>query len=483
MVLEKFKKSVNSISIQVKATVWFLVCSFLQKGISTITTPIFTRLMTTAEYGQYSVFNSWFGIVSVIVSLSLYQGVFTQGLIKFQRERTVYASSLQGLTFSLCLVWGVIYWGWRSFWNQLFGLTTIQMLAMMIMTWTSSVFGLWATEKRVEYKYKSLVAVTLISCVAKPALGILFVFYATDKVTARILGLVLVEVIMFSGMFFAQLVRAKTFFSAKYWRYALLMNIPLIPHYLSSVILNSADRIMIREMVGESEAGIYSLAYSVSMLTTLFNTALTQTMAPWYYEKIRDKKIQDLSNITYALLIGIASINIIMIALAPEIIAIFAPVEYYDAIWVIPPIVMSVYFTFAYSVFSYIEFYYEKTKFIALATMVAAVFNIILNTVFIKTYGYYAAGYTTLICYVVSTTLHYCNMRKICNKELAGKTPYKFKILMLITGGFLSVGFAFLLVYNNLLLRISLSMLLIAIAIINRRKIVSLLSVLKTDKT
>ena len=45
-----------------------------------------------------------------------------------------------------------------------------------------------------------------------------------------------------------------------------MFNLPLVPHYLSGAILNTADRIMIEKMVGASAAGIYSLAYSVSLI-------------------------------------------------------------------------------------------------------------------------------------------------------------------------------------------------------------------------
>ena len=41
----------RSLSVQAKAALWFTICSFLQKGISFITVPIFTRLMSTEEYG------------------------------------------------------------------------------------------------------------------------------------------------------------------------------------------------------------------------------------------------------------------------------------------------------------------------------------------------------------------------------------------------------------------------------------------------
>ena len=39
--------------------------------------------------------------------------------------------------------------------------------------------------------------------------------------------------------------QGKKFFSKKYWKYALKFNIPLIPYYLSQVVFNTSDRIMI----------------------------------------------------------------------------------------------------------------------------------------------------------------------------------------------------------------------------------------------
>lgn len=57
--MKKYLQQYKNLPVQMKASLWFLICSFMQKGIATITTPIFTRILTTAEYGEFSVFNSW----------------------------------------------------------------------------------------------------------------------------------------------------------------------------------------------------------------------------------------------------------------------------------------------------------------------------------------------------------------------------------------------------------------------------------------
>lgn len=446
---EKYKK----IPIQLNAVLWFLICSFLQKGISTMTVPIFTRILSTTEYGQYSVFNSWLGILTVFITLNLYSGVFTQGLIKFDQERDSFSSALLGLTTILAVIFTVIYLCFYKFWNRVFSLTTVQMLAMLVLIWTSSVFNFWAARQRVEYKYKALVVVTIIVSVLKPVVGVIFVILAKDKVMARILGLVLVELVGYTGLYIIQMRRGKSFFSKRIWRYALLFNLPLVPHYLSQIILNSADRIMISNMIGTEQAGIYSLAYNISQIMTLFNTALMQTLSPWIYEKIKQKQLHKLSGIAYTSLITIAIFNLILIVFAPEIVRFFAPSAYYNAIWVIPPVAMSVYFMFAYDFFAKFGFYYEKTKFIMLASVIGALLNIILNWIFIPIFGYYAAGYTTLACYIIYTTAHYYSMNKICSNLIDGSQPYSTKKIICISLVFIILGFLILATYNYTLIR------------------------------
>lgn len=453
---------------QLKASFWFLICFFVQKGISVITTPIFTRLLTPAEYGMFSVFTSWLSIVTVIVTLNLFGGVYIQGLVKFEDRRRQYSSAMQGLCLTLVCIWAVVYFLFRDFWNGLFSLTTVQMTAMLVMVWTSSAFSFWATEQRVDYKYIKLVAITLLVAVAKPALGVFLVIYAEDKVTARILGLAVIELAVYTWLFFAQMLRGRQFCSWKVWKYAVLFNLPLVPHYLSGSILNTADRIMIEKMAGASEAGIYSLAYSVSLIMTLFNSSMLQTIEPWLYKKIKARDVSNISRVAYPAFIIIAGVNVALMACAPEVVAIFAPAEYYDAIWIIPPVAMSSYFMFAYTFFAVFEFYYEKTHLIAIATMSGAVLKLILNYIFIDIFGYYAAGYTTLLCFMVYAGMHYIFMKKICRDYLDGAQAYSTKTLLIITSFFMAFGFAILFTYKTPVLRYS-CIAALALAVIVKR--------------
>lgn len=473
--INRLIRKYKTLSPQVRASIWFLVCSFMQRGVSMITTPIFTRLMSTEEYGQFNVFNSWFGILAIIVSMSLYQGVYTQGLIKYDEDRPVFSSSLQGLTLTLVLAWTVIYLSFHTFLNRLFTLTTVQMLSMLVMIWTGAVFGFWSSEQRVLYSYKKLLIITIILSIARPAVGAIMVLLSDDKVTARILSIVVVELVLFTGLFVSQMRKGKKFYSPQYWKYAVMFNLPLIPHYLSQIVLNSADRIMIGRMIGNSEAGIYSLAYSVASIISIFVTALSQTISPWFYQKIKENKPKEVVSVAYPTIIIIAVISLGLILLAPEVVAIFAPKSYYEAIYVMPPVTMGIFFLYCYDMFAKFAFYYEKTVFIMIASVAGAVLNIILNYIFIKMFGYIAAGYTTLFCFIVYASGHYIFMRKVCKECCNNMQPYEGKRLLMIIIPFLGAGFALLSTYNYPIVRYGIVGIVLIVGIILRKKIIDLL--------
>lgn len=192
-IVNKYK----SLPTTIKASFWFLVATFLQRGISLITTPIFTRLMTTTEYGQYNVFISWLDIFTVFVSLKLYAGVFSAGYVKFEEERNRFAAALQGLCCTSVLIWIVLYLCFKDIFNHFTQLTMVQTLAMFVIIWTTSVFTFWSVEQRTDNKYVQLVLVTVIVSVLKPLLGIMLVINSEDKVTARILGFAGVELVAY----------------------------------------------------------------------------------------------------------------------------------------------------------------------------------------------------------------------------------------------------------------------------------------------
>ncbi len=468
--LKKIKFKIDNLSLPVKASLAFMLCSFLQRGISTLTTPIFTRLLTTEQYGYYNIFNSWLEIISVFTTLKLAGSVFTQALVKFDKKKDELTSSTAGLGTLLTLISIGIYLIFQKQINKFFGMSTLIMLCIFVASWATLIFELWAARQRVEYKYKDLVALTIFTSIAKPVLGIVAIICTPyHKAEARIISLVLVELVSYIGLFILFFKKNKNLYNKELWKYSLSLNIPLIPHYLTRTILNQSDKIMIQWMIGFASVGIYGLAHNLAWMMTLVTTAILNTLNPWLFQKIKSKKFKDIGNITIPILVSIAILCFILICIAPELVEIFAPKSYYEAIWVIPPLVISVYFLFMYSLFSAFEFYYEKSGFLMIASTIGGILNIILNYIFIRKYGYIAAAYTTLFCYMFYAVAHYCCMKVIIKTNLNNVKVYKTKYILLITILLFIISFMMMSIYEYKIMRYIILLFITSIIIIKRR--------------
>ena len=473
--IDKYK----GISIPAKASMWYAICNILQKGISFLTIPVYVRILTTAEYGQYAVFQSWRDILVIFATLNLYCGVFTKAMVDYEDDRDRYTSCMQGLSTLITGLFFVIYLIKHEFWNSLFELDTITMLLMFAYFVTYPALSFWSVRQRVEYKYVTMVIVTLFVAVITPVVSIILLMCTDLRELAVIWGYLIVQ-ILFGGFFYVlQWIKGKKACVLSYWKHAIAFNIPLIPHYLSIIVLGQADRIMIKDMCGEDKAGIYSLAYQVSMIMNLFLSAINGSLVPWTYENLKKKNYTRIAQLSTKLCLVMGVLTLMVAMVAPEIIWILGSHEYAEAKWIVPVVALSVYFTFCYSLFSNVEFYYGETKLIMVASISGAILNIVLNYIFIPLFGYIAAGYTTFVCYVFFALLHYIFMRKMCRTYIDGVHVFDIKKMLLISVALIAGSAISMLFYELTLVRYIFIAVIAIICLLNAKQIVSLIRNMK----
>lgn len=468
----------KNMSLVKKSAFWFVICGFTQKSISLMTTPIFSRLLSTSQYGEFSLFVSWRNIILVFTSLNLASGVYLRGLTKFDNDKENFTKSLQLLTLLTTFICFLFYLILHDLFSNLIQLPDIYIYMMFIDIIFCTAFHFWSSYERDAFRYKNLVIVTISNAILSSILGIVMVILAENKVFVRIISIVFVNIIFYL-FFLVKNLKNGTKLNLDYWKYALLFNLPLIPHYLSQIVLNQSDRIMINYFCGSDKAGIYSLAYTAAMVMTIVNQSVLNTLSPWMYKKIKSNNILDIIDNSYTLLMLIGFFNILLIAFAPEVISIMAPKSYFEAIYIIPPVACSVFFMFMYSFFSVFEFYYEKTNYVMVASLIGAVLNIFLNYLFIPKVGYLAAGYTTLICYVIYVIMHYFFMKYIIKKHMNIDAIFDTKLLSIISIFFLLLSFLLMLLYANVLIRYMFILCILVIIIIKKDKFINVIKHIK----
>ena len=482
--LKSIKNRYDNLSIVAKASLWATFCGFAQKGIALLTTPIFTRLMTTEQYGIVTIYLSWLNIITIVCSLYVTYGGFTYGMIKYPQKKEQYTSSVLVLTTIMTLFWLFVYIIFRNPLNKFTTLSTLLTLLIFAEIITQSALSIWTTRQRYDFKYRKATIVTLITVIATPILGVIGVIIANDnyKSLARILSFVIVNSVVGILLYIVIIHKGHSYFNKEFWKFTLQFNIPLIPHYLSQTVLNQVDRIMINNMCNTSQAAIYGLAYNVGMLLNILSAAINSAFIPWMYRQVKDKKEDSIGEKANYILLILATLVLFVMLLAPELVKVLGSKEYFEAIYVVPPVASSVFFIFLFSLFVNIELYHEKNILVMIGSFVAAVTNLVLNYIFIKMFGYIAAGYTTLASYVFISFVHYIFMVSIRKKMNLSKNIYNLKVILLLSSAMILISCLVPFLYGTIIIRYVIIVLIIFTLFIKRNSIIKLVSQLKNTK-
>lgn len=459
--------------IELKASFAYTISNILQRSLSFITLPLFTRLLTTEQYGQSTVYSSWETILTLCITLYLAYGSFSKAMVKFENDRGKYIAAINGLCTTIAVVFCLIYIPFRKFFNLIFELPTFIILIMVLSIIFNNALICWQGKARFEYKYQRVISVTLIMTVITPVIAYFFIINSSEKGYARIVASAGITIIFGMFVYLYYLIKEKTFYNREYWRYALRFNIPLIPYYLSQSIFNQSDRIMISHIGGQDKAAIYGVAYTLAMLLQIVLNSINNAYTPWFYKRLKDgmrEKNRAVSN-GIALLMSLLLLGVITVT--PEIIQILATKEYMEAIWVVPPVAMSVLFLYYTQLFVNFEFYYEEKRMLVYGTVGSAIINIVLNLIFIPKFGFIAAAYTTLVSYILFMWMNYKMYKKILTKYNIADDMFDYKSLTVIAILFVSSGFFIMVFYKLPIIRYFVIVLLISIFVFKWERIKS----------
>lgn len=450
-----------------KASLAFIFASIFQQGISFLITPFFARMLSVEEFGLVSVYNSLVDIIGPVAMLSLSAGIFNVGMVDFENSKNYFMSALLGLSnIATILTMGIVYI--IDVLNpSIIGLpkSLIELMFLYFLFYPAVRF--WSARQRFELKYKYLTLLTLTIAVLAPTIGLCAVLWGNGNLgVLRLWGTNSILILFGVALHFKIVCDGKKVFDKHIWKYAITFSLPLIPHYLSMYILASSDKVMIRELSGIYEAGLYGLAYTASMIINVVWSSIQGSLTPYVYDKLKKNQLHKISEVASKCIVGFSIVCLLANLVAPEFMIILGGEKYLNSVPILPPLISSTLFMAMYNLFSMIEFYYKKTIRIMLATSFAAFINIVFNYLAIPVFGYVSAAYTTLLCYILYCIFHYLNMKSIEPRRI-----YDLRFLAMLSIIFIILSLSSVLIYPYALVRYGIVGLVMVIAIYNRKKI------------
>ena len=384
----------------------YLGASALQVILAALMTPIQTRRLGAAEFGQLALAMTVAQLLGVTLSLGFPYGaqkVFA-GEDGGRRSRGILAIAVVlAAAASLAVILAAPAWG------PAVGLYRV-LDARLVGLWAGC-FAVALTSLamlRSRDKLKMAIFVAGLQSVGGNAIGLALLYLWAPNVTSFLCGLLIGQ----GAAALIGLLTLRPVWSAlaaiRRYRWAFLFGLPMVPQQLSGFILGVGDRIVIRHILGSAAVGRYSVAYNVGSLGFILLVFIGWAWMPRIYavadRVARSRLLASSRDMMNLLLIPVVCG---LAAGAPLVLAVWVPRSFHPA--ELTPIVAIV----ATCTFPFGQFQANlralmsegRTGQAAVATLVAAAVNIGLNVVMVPFIGITGSAIATVLSYALCARL------------------------------------------------------------------------------
>lgn len=390
-----------------KTAILNTVANCISLVVGMIMIPIVTRVLSTEQMGIANTFISTRNTVVIIITCSVYAYVH-KAMIEFKDEKKSYIFSI--IVFSILAV-VISFCISLIFKEKLMKLLSLDNFLYYWLYISCLGFALYSIADYYCIFQNKYYIVAMIVLSVGPisqflSVGLSYVL-ENDKYIGRVIGLDFVYLLVAVCLIVWMFVGRRPKFKTKYVKTTLAFTIPIIPHLLSQMVLTQCDLVMISCFCGSSKSGIYSMGHTVGFLALTVMSQIMASWSPWVYRRMEDKEFKTIfDNSKLIVLVG-AYISIGLLTISTELIKIFLTDVYSPCIYIVPTLVVAMFFQFIYIFVYDFQFFNKKAKSIAASSIVAAIFNLITNYIFIPKFGFLAAGFTTLASYFVLLMINY----------------------------------------------------------------------------
>jgi O-antigen/teichoic acid export membrane protein len=394
----------------------YTAASILSKLIAVALLPLYTRHLTTADYGAAEVLFAAVVTASIVVRLGLIESV-----LRFYYQEDEDPARIVGATFS-----GLF---WLSTIGALVALPFAGPLAEALLDphtpaalhadteltriaigglWVATLFEYLLTLYRLDERARAYFVTTIANVLATIALTVILVVGVGDGARGLLLGSYVTGAVFVVALILEQRRRLTLRVDVPLLRRLLRFGLPTMPAEVSLYLLNFADRLIIVHYAGLSEAGLYSLAVKFAQAVNVLVRGFQLAWPPLAYS-IRD---DDEARRTYATVItlflaGCTWLVVGLWLLSRYLLRFFAAPEFFDAYEVVGLIAAAVTLYALYMVMVVVLGRTGRTEFNFPAAIGALVSNVALNLILVPPLGIVGAGLALVASYLVVVALMY----------------------------------------------------------------------------
>lgn len=412
----------NQYKSLIKNSFLFAIGSIGSKAISFFMLPLYTRMLTTSDYGQLDILQTTISLLIPLVTFQVVEAVF-----RFSVDMRDEDSASKVLTngIFLCLIGMLITVLLFPIFNNFEPFATYTTMFYLIMFLT--IFhGIIKQFVRGLEKIKTFVAADLIYTGSFVTFNIVFLVnlrmglrgYFLSMVLAHLVAIIVL--IIFGNVF--KYLNLKSF-NRKLLKTMLIYSIPLIPNGLMWWVMNVSDRYMLTYFLGFDATGIYSVSYKFPSLITLMNSIFFMA---WQLSAMQEYGKEGYDNF-YKNIFGVLSsflllITAVVLLILKPLMSVFVADAFYESWKYVPLLLAGTVFQAFSSFFGTNYTASKKTKGAFTTSVYGAIVNIGINLLLIPIWGIQAAAFSTMLAYLTMWLLRLFDTKKFVKIKIDWKS-------------------------------------------------------------
>lgn len=389
--MEKYKYFLKNIGLMT-------LSNFASKILSFLLVPLYTSVLTTADYGLYDIYTT-----TAFLLVPLLSGAVSQAALRFSMDADgdrsqVFSEAIKTfMRASLVIVIAIAI----NYWLDLIPLFN-EYPAYFVLYYVFCLLSdiLLSFTRGIDRIFDVAIAGIISSAVIiilNVALLLVFPMGVSGYFIANISAFVVVSIYLIIrlklwGYVTTSSNKALSSEMAEYSR-------PLIFDQIAWWINNVSDRYIVTWICGAAANGIYSVAFKIPSILNVFQSIFNQA---WTLSAV--KEIDDRSGEFYSKIYSIYNCGLVLLCslllVGDKIIAcILYANDFYQAWQYAPLLTISVVFSCLCGVFEGIFAAAKETKILASTTIIGAAINIAMNLVLVRYYGPLGAAFSTMVSY------------------------------------------------------------------------------------
>lgn len=404
---EEIKQQRGSSALAIKAGFWYVISTFLVKGLSFITTPIFSRLLSKEAYGEFSNFASWQTLLLIVTGAEMHNTV-ARAYYDYKDDFDGYVSSVTvtGCGFTLLLYGLFLICG-----DWIYNIVSIPreyVHVLFFMLMFQACKQIYMARERTLYRYKSVAAISVVNLLVPTLIAVVLVIFAREpqRLSARIYGFYIPSALIGVGCAAVMLWRGRTF-RWKHCRYAFVLSLPLMVHYLTAHLLTSSNTIVTKLVLGAEAVSSVSIASSTNHILTILLQAVSGAVTTWLMDNLEQQNAKAARKGTTLYVAGISAVAVGVMLLAPELIWILGGSRYADSVFLMPGMVTAVLVQSVTTVFTIILTYQKKVVKTALYTGIISVASVAAKYFLLPYTGVHILPVVNIIAFGVLLVINY----------------------------------------------------------------------------